>query len=451
MRAIALLPILLALSAGCLNPAPGNPTGLESLDPTDWAPVLLSAPVLLTADTHGGFEPSIEVGPDGTIYVTAATSRRPGELATSSARLASWLWYSRDNGTTWNDLPSPAQAHQWMLGLEGDITVDAAGRLYFVDTYLADNTISRWSQSPTGPAWDFSRPIQGTASPLDDRPWLTAQGDGIVYLLGNNGAALPAPESIMTGDSEPGSKWLHRSEDGGLTWSLGRAFDDWCVPAADPSNDMDLIVVCIDGPNLRVHESLDRGRIWTNPFTAAYEHGPSLLIPGAAIDRDGTRHAAWIDDDATFEGVQDFVWHGTTPGQIRVAHAAHDGAWSEPQDITPFAGRFGLLHSAAGSGGVHAVAFYASTDLEVKETTEWTPHLLLSLDADSPAPTYRHVPLLEAPAGKGTTPPRDFFQIAVGPDDTVHAILQKDRTNANPQPGDGIRADLLYRRTVASL
>ena len=47
----------------------------------------------------------------------------------------------------------------------------------------------------------------------DDRPWVAAQGDGVIHYLGNSGASPPE----CTGDS--GRYWYYHSENGGDTFS----------------------------------------------------------------------------------------------------------------------------------------------------------------------------------------------------------------------------------------
>jgi len=47
----------------------------------------------------------------------------------------------------------------------------------------------------------------------DDRPWVAAQGDGIIHYLGNSGASPPE----CTADS--GRYWYYHSENGGNSFS----------------------------------------------------------------------------------------------------------------------------------------------------------------------------------------------------------------------------------------
>ena len=448
MRALGFLLTLLLL-AGCMRPeAPG---ALAPASAAEMLPVsLFSAPVVLTVE-GGGFEPSIDVGSDGTIYAAAAKTARPNE----GARLASWLWYSKDGGATFQDLPSPGDAHRLMFGFEGDTAVDAKGRFYFSDTWLPDNAIHRWSPGSDGPSWDFSRPVQGTTAALDDRPWLSAHGDGVVYLLSNNGPAVPSVGDLLGGEAAPARIHVFVSADGGLTWSLGHAFPKsrFCQVAASPADDTTVYVVCDEaegeGAPVRVWRSGDRGATWTDPFLAEHAIGTGYLAPAVAVDAAGRPYAAWQDERVDWSGVQDAAWNGDTPGRLLLARPLGAGEAWETLDVTPFPARFGMLHACAGSAGRVALTFYATRDLTVTDETEWRAFGLLATDADAARPAWTLAPLVEEPAAVGRFPPRDLFQCAVGPDDSVHAVVQKDRVGEAYQPGDGIRADVLYVRAAA--
>src|SRR5687767_5195078 len=91
--------------------------------------------------------------------------------------------------------------------------------------------------------------MMATTGPTDDRPWLAAHGDGIVYYIQNNGAVVSrGPEQILDVDEEAGAGqfWFYRSEDGGMTWSAGMALhgSNWCTTEASPIDDKTVFVAC---------------------------------------------------------------------------------------------------------------------------------------------------------------------------------------------------------------
>lgn len=440
-----------ALISGCI--AENSPWAEDGSNPSAPAPpasagsVGFSPPVKLNGDGYG-YEPSIDVGPDGTLYVTAHKS----SLTNEGARFASWLWYSNDNGASWKDLPSPGQLHEKLYAFEGDVAVDAKGRLYFVDTYLLDNTISRWSP---GPAWDYTRPFQGTAA-TDDRPFLAAHGDGIVYYVGNSdiagqGTALPALNNLQ---DEPGSRsaiWLYVSEDGGLTWSSGHGFagSGWCGLAPSQADDKSVFVGCArhaggavpgEGWGSTVYSSSDRGGSWVEFRLGDYEHGPTS-IPSMAVDRAGNAYFAWGDGDPYGAGVAT---------RLRLARSTPTGAF-EVLDVTPLEGTIQRIWVAAGDPGTVALTFYATADAKPGPASEWFAYALVTNDATKASPDWTLGLVDPEPVVIDDVSPADFFQCVVGPDNVLHVAYQRtpELIEYPERAIKGYRNDLFYARQVA--
>ena len=196
-----------------------------------------------------GYEPSLSIDKQGNLFVTAHKDLRwggdgnpfapviggdldqwyaceDGEM-TSWDYWASWFWISNDGGYTWghgdNFEPTPgpmtnsiigsvAGSGSECLGDEGDIAVDANDVVYYLDTTLEDNW---WHMFEDGGNTYISpttcERMQTMAA--DDRPWVAAQGDGIIHYLGNSGASPPE----CTGDT--GRYWYYHSETGRAPYS----------------------------------------------------------------------------------------------------------------------------------------------------------------------------------------------------------------------------------------
>jgi hypothetical protein len=290
---------------------------------------------------------------------------------------------------------------------------------------------------------------------LDDRPYLAAHGDGVVHLLVNTGNDdVPAPASAAADPTAPHQQeriWAYTSTDGGMTWSLGWGFagETFCAPAADPADTAVVTVACERGAGtdsaVTVYRSADTGATFRKVWSTGHRNGPGYLTPWPAMDAAGWGYAAWLDDRVDWSGLQDVAWGGNATGRVMLARSADGAAW-QALDVTPFAGRFGMIHASAGPAGVVAITFHATTDLAPNNRTEWHGYALVTPDARAPRPEW-HLALLDPrPTEVGPIPPRDFFQNAVGPDGRVHVALQHDRpkTAAEQVQGNGIPADILY-------
>lgn len=388
------------------------------------APTIGFSPRVRVFGDAYAFEPSIEAGPDGTIYVTAHKASFVRDAA--AGRLASWLSYSRD-GETWQPLSSPAQLQERLYGVEGDIAVDAKGRLYFADTYGADSTLSRWAPGPT---WEWTRPVQGTVW-LDDRPWLSAHGDSIVYSLGASVRPGGALREIH-GPSPTGRTAFSMSEDGGLTWSPGPLFPrtDWCNLAASPADDRTVFVGClrfreeagIGGPwESVVFRSRDRGVSWEDVPLKPLEAHPAYVMPAIAVDRAGIAYFVWGDGDP----------FGGKPTRLEVARLASAGP-AEILDATPFNGSFAMLSMAAGRPGSVALTLYATDDVPVGDDSSWTVITLLTTNATDAAPAW-HVGVVDSePIGPSYFPPYDFLQASMGEENRLHVAYVRARSTMDP-------------------
>jgi hypothetical protein len=260
-----------------------------------------------------GYEPSLSIDSQGNLFVTAHKDLRwggetnpfspliGGELGswyacedgemTSWDYWASWFWISNDNGETWshgdNFNPTPGNlansvagtftgAGSECLGDEGDIAVDANDVVYYLDTTLEDNW---WHMFEDGGNTYISPSICERMQTMaaDDRPWVAAQGDGIIHYLGNSGASPPE----CTGDS--GRYWYYHSE-------TGRAPFSQCY--AMPGG-------------------------WST--LSSQNNGPYVFVAQEDADSDsGTVHVRVSDD----------YGRGTGPGPS-------DGSWSAPLDVGP--------------------------------------------------------------------------------------------------------------------
>ena len=264
--AVSVTFLILASSLGHI-PAPDLTEMMASkpLSPGDPVELTLGEPIYMPrheecidtangqdADYAGfgvGYEPSLSIDSKGNMQITAHKDLRWGGEGTPFGPIlggptdtwyacedgamtswdywASWFWVSTDNGTTWDHAdqfePTPGNlansavgsingGASECLGDEGDIAVDNEDVVYYLDTTLEDNWWHRFTEG--GDSYEMGNVCQRmNTMAADDRPWVAAQGDGIIHYLGNSGATPPE----CTGDN--GRYWYYHSENGGNTFS----------------------------------------------------------------------------------------------------------------------------------------------------------------------------------------------------------------------------------------
>src|SRR6266581_6644885 len=178
--------------------------------------VAFGPPVKVTPDLGFGYEPAVYIDGFGNIFATAhkenwQLAAAPDLNSPTFTRSMSWAWVSSDGGKTFGDIPglTALSFEQHDFGDEGDMALDDAGHLYFVDTNVADVTFTRWTVTGLGQmALDLHRPFLPAAQPVDDRPWVAAHGNGHVFYFGNEG------------DKTFGGRYtVYQSYDGGMTFN----------------------------------------------------------------------------------------------------------------------------------------------------------------------------------------------------------------------------------------
>src|SRR5205809_3113665 len=282
--------------------------------------IAFGPPVQVTPYPGKGYEPAVYVDQFGNIFATAHKENwqlvlGPDPNSPTSTQSMSWDWVSTDGGVTFHDLPglTAASLEQHEFGDEGDMALDDDYHLYFVDTNVTDNTITRWTA--TGPGnirFDLTRPLVPSFQPVDDRPWVTAHLDGHVFYLGNEGDKVTYPLGQGTGSGfGPGRYTVYRSTDGGLTFDpLGYTLKDsgWCRPAAAPSSQYVYAVCGNDGgsndvftPNnpkgtLYAYVSSNDGVSFERYVVGSYNSTDSTFSwPTVSVAPDGSIWALYVD------------------------------------------------------------------------------------------------------------------------------------------------------------
>ena len=392
--------------------------------------ISFTTPQRLTIDPEaGGYEPGVIVDSFGTVFVTAhkentTLALSPDTRSGTKVRSMSWLWYSKDGGKTFSDMPglTPLNEQNVEFGDEGDLAFDATHHVYFVDTNVGDVSFSRWKSERGSVTLETTRPALPAGEPVDDRPWIAAHGDGVVLYAGNEGDNQTYPlqgsgENHGTG-SGPGRYTMYMSYNHGDTFDnvgVGLKDSGWCRPAADKRKGSKVFFVGCTDDNGKMYSyvSIDDGKTWSRYLMGTYKHGGSQDFPSAAIAPDGTFYLMYNEKDAD---AQDALMLYTSKDRGR--------HWSKRNILPNPGGKLGY------------------------DWFEVSPKGTLGIGYGYAPPGVKAYNIYAGTAKKGgafrvgvvdtNVPPHgDFFQIAFAPDDKLHITWEVQR--------DGILgADIYY-------
>ena len=389
-----------------------------------------------------GYEPSLAVDSTGAMSYTAHKDLQWQE---SWDYTASWWFISTDDGESWrnpNDIIWNTQGKNLWAGDEGDIAVDAQDRIYYIDTYLEDNNLHVFSDR--GDTYEFSKRLQSTLA--DDRPWLTAQGDGVVHYLGNNGVSVGA-----------GRYWYYRSTTRGALFTFGRAIESgWA--SIDAERFGDHVYIAHEGsdaannPDVFMYSSADQGvswnwndRVYVGPMV---RNGVGEGWPTVFHGSNGTVFVIWQDSP---EG-------GNAAGTVYLSRSDDYGQSFEYWDINlPQGGvylyptvnvcQYGEYHERNRVG----ISFYATTDIPVNETSEWYLYTAVVDNPRNGTPIeYQKLDQLLY-TGNDLHALHDFYEIVIAPDGTVNVAYQMNIGSHPYEAGEEQRYLMFVRGDVEEL
>src|SRR5439155_123629 len=351
-------------------------------------------------------------------------------------RSMSWDWVSVDGGQTFTDIPglTPASLEQHEFGDEGDMAVDDANHLFFVDTNVPDITFTEWTVTGNGQdkiTLDQTRPFYPTAEPVDDRPWVVAHGDGHVFYFANEG------DKAYNG----GRYTVYASYDGGTTVdSVGVSLPDsgWCRPAADHKAGSPYVYAFCTNDNgtLYSYVSSDDGHSFQRYPVGSYNaKDASTSWPTEVVARDGSVWAMYVDANAVDGNGLPIT------NRLRLFHSIdHGRTWTE-QDVTPVTGRYEYAWlSVFGRNKLGIGTYYRTNNSSpwYVEGAIWSagrkPHLV-SLDPQNPV----------AGADRGDAP-GDFMSSSFGPDGKLSVVWTRIVAEV---PGTAtLERDIYYARSA---
>ena len=413
----------------------------------------------------GGPETPIPVflGNDPGLWYACTTERElfdpnSGDVRTSWDYWASWFWKTNDGGLTWDHgdnfdstpgsmlqsaLGSGTGAGSECLGDEGDISVDANDMVYYLDTTLEDNWWHKFTNG--GNVYESPSVCQRMNSmAADDRPWVAAQGDGIIHYFGNSGVSPPE----CSGDS--GRYWYYHSEDGGNTFSQCYAMPGgWGTIASQRNGTYVYVAQESDDSetgNIHIRISDDYGRgtgfgpsdgTWKEPLIIGDKKGnPPEGYPVVNTNEQGTVAVVWADCPEGNVG----AW------EMNIALSYDYGDNWSTWEITPdWDGITMYPFVSISETNRIAVSFYGLDYATGNSTgyTEGTPWYLYSAYLDNPQlndtwefeiadPTPLHTVTAYEESNSDVHALHDFFETVISPDGSWMGIAYQRNVDQHP-------------------
>ncbi|WP_225728183.1 MULTISPECIES: sialidase family protein [unclassified Nocardia] len=364
---------------------------------------------------YKAFEPSIEIAPDGTVYIAG-----PEGVLSNGISSPSTVFRSPDAGASWVATP-PGMRGFWPGGGDAALAIAPNGSLAMADLWAGSSTAGR--SGDRADSW-IALPIAGL--PIQDRPWLASTGTS-TYL-----AYHQIPSGIA----------VSKSIDGGLTYPLttvaATAIDQsGCVTcsagsviASDGGGPLtDKVGVIFNAANGGVgfSRSTDGGITWSVKTIAASGNSDNTLVfPTVADSGDGRLIAVWLRVAAGRSAVQTAV------------SADWGQTWSEPKTVV--GNGTSVYPWVAAKGDKVAISLYwNNTDGTADGTAPGVPWYESYLESDDFAASF------------GPLQTADPTAVKTGPICTGGTSCQANRELGDFQSvaiDNAGRANLAYNRSI---
>lgn len=304
--------------------------------------ITFSSPAKVSVDKEF-VEPSIEVAPNGDLYIVDVSNLDEG-VSLPPFR----AWRSADNGTSWTEVSPPVDPTIVSHG-DVDIAIDQCGMLFVAFTQ-ALTKLYVFESSDSGASWtkrDLTTVTNAPGGP--DRPWITAGTEcGRVYLvhLGYSPAA-----------------WYYGLLDrqvvnGQVRWRGGATFEIFAHSSAlgnivfVPSSGYLFVVYrahSLEPGHLAVARSADHGVTVTVAGTVtSLNQGHLGVFPVITYDSSGSLYVAYTL---------------RTSGELKYSYSTDNAeAWSSPRTVSPDGGSNALPWTVAGGQGKLDITWYRSLD-----------------------------------------------------------------------------------------
>ena len=378
---LALAPTTVEAAAGC--PAPAEALKFEKQKYIDM--------------TRAGGEPTVEQHPDGTLmygshagtthFYTPAAADPTTAAFVENYTGQTYYYFSKDHGKTWTfqDRTLPPNNSPMSGFSDPEYAIDEAGQVYVSEINLLNVAVSKASGS------DTPFVLQNFfGQTISDRQWMEADKKDVLYLVGNElgGGTFPTDPAGNVGH------YLHRSTDGGKTFSAGIADGAGLGDLQIDRRNGTLYEAYYTGGTLSMtaYRNARKGDL-TNPETNVVAEQVSMLShwPSFDLDSDGNLYMTW--DESGQGGRPGGVWYSysTDAGKTWVTPTRVDT--NNNTDIWPWL--------AVGDKGKVAVAWLGADqelpnhDAETPGDQEWRIYVAQTLNglgcSGSDAPGFKVV------------------------------------------------------------
>jgi BNR/Asp-box repeat len=376
-------------------------------------------PVKVTPPGGHGYEPAVYTDHYGNIFATAHKENwqlalAPDLNSPTFTRSMSWAWASSDGGQTFADLPglTMLSAEQHDFGDEGDMAVDDANHLYFVDTNVTDVTFTSWDIFGLGQyVLNTHRPLLPAGEPVDDRPWVTAHGNGQVFYFGNEGDKDTYNNGRYT---------VYASHDGGQTFdSVGIGLPDsgWCRPAADHTPGSTYVYAFCGNDNGKLYSfvTADNGATWSRYDAGTYNGADgSQSWPTIEVAKDGSIWALYVDGKTDASGT-------TVSNTLNLYHSTDHGKTWKHTNITPMAGRYEYAWLSVSPNGRNlGIGTYYRPD----NTKDW--YVYGAVFGTGSKPSFVKLDPVSVQAGMCSDAPGDLMSSEFNPDGTLDVVWTRN-------------------------
>ncbi|MFN2544961.1 MAG: sialidase family protein [Actinomycetota bacterium] len=365
------------------------------------------------AEVEGAGEPSVAIGPDDAIYVSAPVSS-PAASGSGDQRTDSGvaLFRSTDHGRSWvaSNPGSPTG------GGDSDVVVDGDNGVYLQDLSLVPSTIMTFKSTDHGETFQPTQPVSADT----DREWMSLwspkgtttdqttvytvyhgfANQNVFFCISGDGGQTNNCNNGITDPTAAANSICNTDQGNVVTESDGDA--DFLFATSTPAENAGGNQPCLGAlHNLYVGHYDRTGTTITNHpvYLGPEGHWITGLFPVLAIDKSDNLYAFWP------ESPTDAAGNPSGPWSLQLAHSTDGGeTWSKPATINPPVLRNNLLNwiTVGDDGKIDVIwAGTSAGSSNYDSRAKWYMFLGQSTNGLDAAPTFSYHQITRFPIRYG--------------------------------------------------